>query len=216
MIRFLAILGLGCLVGCFGSGPRYDAARPVDARVTVAEHKADHAPWGSVAVDEIDDRRPSYELGRENYLNDSWFADQFFERSVPASMRLALERELVRSGAFSRVEAEPEPKYLIKIDLRHFTAKVDRDLIGLIPVIPSIDIEAWIDLRLRLVDQDGRPFLDKRYVFRSGSSTATVSGVEAGAQSALLEQFGLFVAEVVKDCDAAIPAFWQRLGRPIQ
>ena len=199
------------------------AQRPFDAGSSLEgqsyrspDHRADHAPWGSVFVRRVEDRRPSYELGRENYLNDSWFSEVAFVRTVPATLKILIERELTAAGVMTTAADAESAKYLVDIVLDHFTAKADRDVLGLIPVIPSIEIEGVIELGLRLTDQDGRPFLDKRYLYRDDTLAATVSGVQSTASELLYTLLTRLLADVVPECDQAIPQFWSELGMEVQ
>lgn len=203
---------MGCSSAPFdpSQDPREDSAysRP--------EYQSTHAPWGSVFVRSVTDRRPSFELGKENYLNDSWYAESLFTHPVPLTLKRLIERELATSGVMTLAEDEGSAKYLIDLVIVHFTAHADRDLIGLIPVIPTVAVNGLIDVKLRMTDQDGRPFLDVRYQDTEEAMAATVSGIESTGSQVLLKALSRVMARVVKDIDQAVPRFWKELGMPVQ
>ncbi|MCA9319324.1 MAG: hypothetical protein KDB53_01250 [Planctomycetes bacterium] len=175
-------------------------------------YRATHSPWGTVIVRELRDRRPSEELGRENYLKDSWYSESLFARPVGVTIRELMLSELDASDVL-RSATPPQPaEYLIDLRVLHFGAKADRDLIGLIPVIPSIDIEGIIEIEVKLTDPDGRPFLDERYRYEDSQLVATIAGVEASAAELMVQLMSRFMAEVVPAIDAAIPRLWESLG----
>ncbi len=212
LFSVLVVLAWGCSSAPFdpAGDPREDSAYAPPA------YRSAHPPWGSVFVRSVADRRPSFELGKENYLNDSWYAESLFAHPVPLTLRRLIERELQGSGVMTIAEDEGSAKYLVDLVIVHFTAHADRDLIGLIPVIPSVAVEGRIDLKLRLTDQDGRPFLEERYQDKEEAMAATVSGIEATGSRVLLRALSRVMARLVEDIDLAVPRFWKDLGLPIQ
>ncbi len=212
LFTFLVVLGCGC-----GSTPFDPSEDPrEDSAYSPPDYRAAHEPWGSVAVRSVTDRRGSFELGKENYLNDSWYAESLFTHPVPLTLKRLIERELLAGGVMTIAEDDGSAKYLIDLVIVHFTAHADRDLIGLIPVIPSVAVEGRIDLKLRMTDQDGRPFLDVHYQDTEEATAATVSGIEATGSRVLLTALARVMARLVQDVDQAVPRFWKELGLPVQ
>lgn len=208
-IAFLAMIAAGCA---------HDPIDPTsaDARgYETTSHRADHEPWGTVAVRDVSDRRPAFELGESHYLEASYTSEAVFRRSVPATLKGLVVRELVTSGAFTPAADATAADYVVDIRIVHLFARSDRDVIGLIPVIPSIDIDCEIDLELRLVDQDGRRFLEKRYEKRGDALAATITGVQATSARLLYRTLAEVMDAFVRDADRAIPEFWSALGLPM-
>lgn len=214
MRRLCAIAALAVtLAGCAHRPIDPASADPSDYAATT--HRADHEPWGSVIVRDITDRRPAYELGERHYLEVSYASEELFERSVPATLKRLIASELVNSRAFTRADDLESADYLVDVEIVHFFARSDRDVIGLIPVIPSIDIDCEIDLRIRLVDQDGRPFIDRRFEKRDDALAATITGVEATSARILYGALAALMDEFVREADSSVPEFWADLGLPV-
>ena len=204
----LAILLGGC------AHERFDPVR-TEGALGGTGYRAGHPPYGTLAIRHVADRRPSHEVGSINYLNDSWFADRLFEREVSGIVRDVFLLELDESGAFDAVPDAEHSDYVLDLSIAHFTCHVDRDLVGLIPFVPSIDLEAKVTIHVLLRDQDGRRFLDERYEEVEESTTATVAGVESSASDLLLEALERVLRRAVPDADRAVPAFWSGLGLPV-
>lgn len=214
MMRVAAMFVLLALLSGCAHKP-IDPAEASAREYRASSYRAEHPPWGSVAVRNISDRRPAHELGETNYLEVSYASDALFKRSVPATLKRLLVRELVRSGGFIPAQDVATADYLIDLEIFHFFARSDRDVIGLIPVIPSIDVDCEIDIQLRLVDQDGRRFIDQRYEERDDGLAATITGVEATSAKLLYGALSTVMDRVVRDADQSIPAFWDELGLPV-
>jgi hypothetical protein len=177
------------------------------------EFRAEHPPFGSIEIENIRDRRPAFELGTENYLNDSYYSEELFRRPVVTMLRGLTLRELVSSGLFTRAASAEEADYLLRIELRHFYAKSDRDLFGLIPVLPTIEVEGRVVAQVFLTDQDGRRFLDKRYDLKRVTGTATVGNVPGTGADLLLEVLEELMTQLLRDADSSVLKFWRELGR---
>ena len=213
--RGLLFAALGFLCGAC-THTRVDPLVGESDHYVSPDFRSAHPPWGDFAVRRVRDLRPSIELGRTNYLNDSYFSEGIFTRSVSTTMKSLITKELVAARVFEFGDDADLTKYVIDLDIIHFSAHSDRNLLGLIPIIPSIGVDCVIEIELRLLDQDGRRFLERRYRRADDTLTATIAGVDATGAKILLELLGQVMAIVVPDCDAAIPAFWHELGLPVQ
>ncbi|MEZ6196361.1 MAG: hypothetical protein R3F20_11645 [Planctomycetota bacterium] len=206
----LLIAGAAVLVGC-STTPR-EPDRVATEVVADLDYRPTHPPYGSIEVEPLRDRRPSYELGRENYLNESYYSEDLFRRPVPATLRRVAERELVTSGVFAAAPSTGRPHYLLRLTLIHFTARADRDLLGLIPVVPSVEVEARFTADVLLTDRDGRRFLEKRYDVTRTATTSTLGNVESTSADLLLMAMGDVIGSLVRDADQGVDAFWRELG----
>ena len=178
--------------------------------------RADHAPWGTVAIPLVRDRRPAHELGRRNYLKSTWISDRLFDRPVPSMLRRMLAREFDRTGVMRPIADVKRSKYVLELDVHHFAVRYSTGVAALLPILPSVDVEAVVDIEYRLVDQDGRRFVEKRFTDRDDTTTATVSNPAAVGTTMLLEILSAFVEDIVVEVDRAIPAFWAELNLPVQ
>lgn len=211
MLRIATLLAtLGCLISCSTTPREPDAPRSSDLRPI--EFRAEHPAFGSILVEKVRDQRPAFELGSENYLNESYYSEELFRRPVVGVLRSVLGRELVQAGLFTRAPSSGEPQYLLRVSLRHFYAKSDRDLLGLIPVFPTIDVEGRIAAKVLLTDPDGRRFLEKRYDLRRHAATATIGNVPGTGADLLLEVMGDLLERLLLDSDEAVLSFWRELG----
>ncbi len=209
---WFAILLPAALAAC-GSVP----SEPIglDHRAFRSSHEAGHEPWGPLALRHVRDERPGWELGRFNYLNESYFSEELFRLPVPATLKRLLYRELGRSGAF-RPEPEVElAHYLLDVTIRHYYLKTDRDLLTILPVIPALSSEIHVDLEIRLSDVDGRLFLEKRYDSQSAEAAALLSGVEGSGAERLVAITAALLDAMIRDLDLSVPSVWAELGRSV-
>lgn len=195
-----------------------DPATPGRSSYEPLAYRADHAPWGTVAVRSMRDRRPSRELQRQGYFKDSYSSDALFDRPIPSMLARLLQREFVATGVFERAIGATATggagaDYFADVTIRHFYARFDRDALSLIPILPTIDIECRIELDVVLTDRDGRRFVDRRFAASDTTSTAAVANPDAVAAALLGRVLERVVGDLIRECDASIPRFWQELGR---
>ncbi len=178
--------------------------------------RVDHPAWGSLAVRFVRDSRPGWELGFHNYLKESYYSDELFDLPVPVVLKRIILREAQAVGSFTPSQEKLKSKYLAELTLRHFYIRTDRNLLDLIPILPTTKVSAVVDFDIKLIDQDGRLFLQKNY-----SSTDPVRAKKLGELSGpgvdqLLTIMTTLIAELVQDMDQAVPKFWAELGLPVQ
>lgn len=210
-------VGLLCLVflgGCAGTprGP-IDLAKSAYVSPT---HSANHEPWGSLAVRYVRDTRPGWELGFHNYLRESFYSDELFELPIAVTLKRLILAESQRSKAFLPEQDRAQGKYLVDMTLHHFFIRTDRNLLDLIPILPTTSIDAVIDFDVKLVDQDGRVFLEKRYNSSDKARKAQFEDLPNNGIDQLLGILTILMEELVADMDRSIPEFWAELGLPVQ
>lgn len=205
------VLAFSIASGCSTTPREPDSPRSAD--LPPLEFRAEHPPYGSVVVEPIQDRRPAYELGSENYLNESYYSEELFRRPVVGVVRSVFGRALVTSGLFSPPPTTGEAAYALRVSLRHFYAKSDRDLLGLIPFFPTIDVEGRIVVEMLLTDPDGRRFLERRYDVKETAGTATIGNVPGTGADLLLEALSDLLERFLADADRGVEDFWRGLDR---
>ncbi len=174
-----------------------------------------HDPWGSLAVRFVRDSRPGWELGFHNYLNDSYYSDELFEFPVPAVLKRLILEESQRAGTFEPRAEDEKSNYLAEIDLKHFYVRTQRNLLDLIPILPTTTVEAVIDFEVRLVDHDGRLFMKKRYNSKDKARRDQLADVGGSGTDRLLEILSVFMGELVVDMDMSVIRFWSELGMSV-
>ena len=175
--------------------------------------RVQHQPWGSLAIGKIQDLRPGWELGHFNYLNESYYSDELFRYPVPVTFKRQLLKEIARTGSFLPTLGTHDSKYILDATIHHFSVRTDRNLIGLLPIFPIVSTDAFVDVEVALVDQDGRRFLKRRYNSRDPERRVQMATVRGNK---LLGIFSVFMADIVHDLDQSIPMFWAELGMDVQ
>lgn len=218
MRRGLAIwaFAAACLIMPACSHTPYDPVSEQSGPFQSSAYRADHAPYGTLAIRQFLDFRSAKERGRVNYLNESYYSESLFRRSVPSTLRHLIQKEIHQSGAFTILKDSAASKYTMDIKIQNFYARADRSLIGLIPVVPDVDLDLRVRFHVLLRDQDGRRFLDRVYDQSEHQKTATIAGIEASAAEELSKILSTLMADLVVDCDQAIPEFWKQYNLPVQ
>ncbi len=212
----LAGNGLGALIalsilGACGTNPRAPLSAG-DASYQSTLFRASHPPYGDLSLTSFRDRRPSFEIGRINYLNESWYSESLLRGSVASNFKRVVLGEFAQAGVFRSNAGGQEASHELEITLYHFYAKSDRDLLGLIPIIPSIEVLAEIEFHVLLRDAEGRRFLDRRFSGLRQADTATIAGVESVAADLLLSLLSELMDEFVREADRKVREFWAQFG----
>lgn len=173
------------------------------------------APRGSLWIRTIDDRRPGQELGSTNYLNASYQSNQLFDRPLGSLLGDAILAAAADSNVFTEAGGPEDAEYLLSIEILHLYTKLDRNLLSLIPILPNIDVEARMVLRLSLTDQDGRPFLTDTYEERLTTWAAAIGVDRELSRDLLRATLRRILQRWLPAADQAIPMFWKRLGLPM-
>ena len=210
----VAVALLLCTVACTStpSGPIHleeSSYEPVS-------HESGHAPWGTLAVRFVRDIRPGWEVGFHNYLNESYYSDELFELPVPVTLKRLILKEMKSAGVFEPEQEQAKSKYVAEFTLRHFFIRTDRSIFDLIPILPTTTVEAVIDFDVRLVDQDGRLFLNKRYNSRDEEREELNDSLRGSGVDRLLTILSVFMNELAADMDLGVSEFWKELGMPVQ
>ena len=179
------------------------------------EWRADHPPWGTLSVRFVRDIRPGWELGKHSPLHESYYSDELFELPVPVTLKRLILKELQETGVFRPEKNREHSHYVAEFTLRHFFLKADRTLLDLIPILPTTSFEAVIDFEVRLTDQDGRVFLDKRYDSRSEPWLSRSNEGSGSGADQLLFLLSTMMADLVEDMDRGVQEFWRDLGLPV-
>lgn len=211
LILCLAWAGTGCTHASRDPSVRQNTSsdfRPV-------EHKANHPPYGTVVVAKVEDARPGYEVGRRDYLNYSFVSNALYDRPIPAMLKSLLANELFEAGVFTIGEELDDADYLLDVVIRHYYARYETSVLALTLIVPSISIEAEIEVHIKLYDQDGRRFLEKVYKKKDDALSPAVSGAEGMSATLLNEMLARFATEFIVDADESVPQFWKSLGLPI-
>lgn len=214
--RFAALVLASAILVLAAGGCAGDRLRPFGrdaASLPPTTHRSAHAPYGTLALRRLEDRRSGRERGHENYLNASWYSDQLFAHPVPELVGTVLLRDLRTAGVFRGAASPDEARYLLDVGIAQFHARVDRDLLGFIPVIPSLEIQGRVVLDLRLTDHDGRPFLERRFEATETHGAAAIEGTEGTAAELLLALLARVSAEATAEIDRTVDRFWRDLGR---
>lgn len=212
--RALSLCFLLVLAGCTGI-----PSGPIDLRNSSYESpklRADHPAWGSLAVRFVRDSRPGWELGFHNYLKESYYSDELFDLPVPVVLKRIILREAQAVGSFTPSQEKLNSKYLAELTLRHFYIRTDRNLLDLIPILPTTKITAVVDFDIKLIDQDGRLFLQKNYSSTDPDRMDRLSNLSGSGVDQLLTIMTTLIGELVIDMDQAVPAFWAELRLPVQ
>jgi hypothetical protein len=210
----LLLIALSSLGACTGT-----PSGPIDlekSRYARPAHSADHDPWGTLAVRFVRDTRPGWELGFHNYLRESYYSDELFELPVAVTIKRLILVESQRSRVFLPEQERTRSKYLLDLTLNHFFIRTDRNLLDLIPILPTALIDAVIDFEVRLVDQDGRLFLSKRYNSAAEDRAKQFESLPNDGVEQLLQILSALMGELIADMDRSVSDFWAELGMPVQ
>jgi hypothetical protein len=156
--------------------------------------------------------RPGWELGFHNYLKESYYSDELFRLPVPTTLKRLLLKELSNQGTFSASQDSEHSDYVLDLKLQHFFVRTERGIVGLIPFLPLAKVEAVIDFEVKLKDQDGRVFLDKRYASTDPERSEEIEAIPGSGTDQLLGILTAFMSELVSDLNESIPKFWAELG----
>ena len=178
-------------------------------------YRAGHPPYGRLAIDPMKDERPGHEYGRTDYLKFTYVSDRLYDRPVNAMMKRLLAKELRDSGAFDVVDETAAASYLLEVGIRHFHARYETSALAITLVLPSISVDAELEIQVVLRDQDGRRFLDKVYRGKDDGLAVALEGAIGECESLLNGLLTRFTAEMVKDADQSVPAFWKALGKEV-
>jgi hypothetical protein len=209
-LRVLALcLSLGVAAGC-GHTPTDPLAHGELYRPS--SYRATHAPYGSFAVRHVKDARPSHEFGRTDYLNQTYRSGQLFQRPIPATFKRVVAAEMRDTGLFTLAPDAGGAHYLMDLSIRHFYARYDASVLAFALIVPSVAVEAEIELNVLLTDQDGRRFLEATYRQHDDAVSSAVAGLDSTAAELLNDLLSRVIAALVQDADTAIPRFWKELG----
>lgn len=179
--------------------------------MTLAQPLSPQAPHGLLWLREVKDRRPGIELGRLDYLNASYESDQLFDVPIGTVLGSAILGECTQSGLFREATGLTKADYILDVEILHLYSRLDRNLLSLVPIIPNIRVDARMELRLRLTDLDGRPFLDKRVHQSDKRWVAGLTATESLSRAMLQDLLRQILEEWIPLADQAIPAFWNRI-----
>jgi hypothetical protein len=157
------------------------------------------------------DGRPLIEHGKDTYLGESRVEEQRFKTPVAESVLAVVARDLKDSGLFRAATYRRSGlPFRVDLDLLHAYAAVDSGLTALVPILPTSSLEAVVDLRVVFTDEDGRVFLDERFVARKSGSAALVQGGEAPAAALFALALRDAVDQALRRMASAHAAFWSQ------
>jgi len=215
ILRAALLLAVAALAAC-AHGPGESTALASRGRAARAlPRPSAHPPYGRLAIVRILDERPGHEYGQTNYLRHSWVSTKLYDRPLPAMLRGLLTRALAEGGAFTPTEDETAADYFLDVRVRHFYGRYDTNILALTLIVPSISVEAEIEMGVKLSDGDGRRLLEKVYRKKDDAVAPAVAGAHGTAQELLDGMLGEILAELVAESDAGVARFWQDLGLPV-
>lgn len=213
--RNFILLVLTGLVGVGGCATRRGG--PSTLRVVkplqVSRPLSPQAPHGTLWIRTVRDRRPGFELGSLDYISSSYESNGLYDVPLGTLVGDAILDAATSTGLFRGAANLNSARYVLDVEILHLYARLDRNLLSLVPVIPNIEVKARIELRLHLTDLDGRTFLSQRLDRQASRRAAGITATDGFSRDLLRMLLRQILMEWVPAADEAIPQFWQRVGR---
>ena len=208
LLQCLLLLGACAAPGRIGPDSLRSGPSPFETDAPLSEK----APHGTLMIRSVTDRRPGFELGTLDYLGASFESDGLFDVPIDTVLGDAVMDSIVRAGLFQSAAELASAQYLLDIEILHLYSCLERNLLSLIPVVPNIKVNARMTLRLRLTDQDGRPFLTQQIDHRATQRAAGLTATKSLSRNLLRGLLREIMAEWTPSADRAISLFWKQLA----
>jgi hypothetical protein len=181
-----------------------------------ADYAVSRPPFGPLRLKVSADKRPIVEHGQSGYMERNYISGERFGKPTLDVLRDVILMEIERSRLFSPVSvASSGERYTLTIDVVHFYGSSDGGVGDVLVFLPAVSVDAEVQFKAVLVDDEGRRYLEKEYRRRRESTTVGFADRGSVAASLLGECLTDVCNELLRDLDSAVQSFWQSLGLPV-
>lgn len=168
-------------------------------------------PLGAALIRLRADRRPLNEQGASSFLGSSTVPDQDFSVPVLESILRVIARDSRDAGLFTKASLiDREQPFRVDVVVDHARIGFTEGVSTLIPVLPTSALDAQLTVRLILMDEDGRIYLDRVYEAAEGGLGTAIGNRKASAADLFGATLRTAVDAFLVDARAAYDAWWAR------